>query len=170
MTAPVVVMGVSGAGKSTVGAALARRLRLPFGDADHFHPAANIAKMSAGHPLGDGDRFPWLEIIGRWLSDHPEGAVMSCSALKRRYRDQLRSHCPEAEFLHLYGSPAVIERRQAGRHGHFVPASLLDSQFAALEALGRDERGISIDVDQTIDAIVAKYLAASAPRPTERNR
>lgn len=152
---PIVVMGVSGSGKSTVGAALAHRLRVSFGDADDFHPQVNIAKMTAGQPLDDSDRFPWLEAIGTWLSEHRGGGVMSCSALRRHNRDQLRSHCPGLEFVHLSGSPAVIARRQASRPDHFMPASLLDSQFATLEPLGADERGITIDVDQDIDAIVA---------------
>src|SRR6185295_16924163 len=107
MKSPIVVMGVSGSGKSTVGAALAQRLRVPFADADDYHPAANIAKMTAGHALDDDDRKPWLETIGNWLADHPDGGVMSCSALKHVYRDQLRSHCPSVQFLHLAGSPEV---------------------------------------------------------------
>src|SRR4030081_1565775 len=99
MGSPVVVMGVSGSGKSTVGAALAQRLRVPFADADDFHPEANVEKMTAGIALHDDDRDAWLEIIGDWLSDHEDsGGVMSCSALKRKYRDQLRRHCPTTEF------------------------------------------------------------------------
>src|SRR5436190_7655090 len=118
----VVAMGVSGSGKSTVGAALAQRLRVPFADADDFHPPANVAKMTAGHALDDDDRYPWLEAIGEWLVEHREaGGVMSCSALKRKYRDQLRHHVPGVEFLHLHGSPEVIARRQASRPGHFMP-------------------------------------------------
>ena len=152
-------MGVSGSGKSTVGAAVAQRLRVPFADADDFHPAANIAKMTAGHPLDDHDRHPWLEAIGEWLAGHPEGGVMSCSALKRTYRDQLRQHCPEVEFLHLVGTPEVIGRRQASRPGHFMPPSLLKSQFDTLEPLESDERGVDVDVDQDIDAIVETYLS-----------
>ena len=112
---PLVVMGVSGSGKSTVGAALAQRLRVPFADADDFHPPANIAKMSAGHPLDDDDRHPWLEAIGVWLAEHPEGGVMSCSALKRAYRDQLRHHASGVAFLLLDGTPEVIRKRQASR-------------------------------------------------------
>lgn len=158
MGSPVVVMGVSGSGKSTVGAALAQRMRVPFADGDDFHPAANIAKMSAGHALDDDDRYPWLEAIGEWLFGHHDGGVMSCSALKRRYRDQLRRHCPDVVFLYLSGSPEVIRRRQASRPGHFMPAALLDSQFATLEPLGSDETGIVIDVDQSIDAIVDEYV------------
>jgi gluconokinase len=158
-TAPlVVVMGVSGSGKSTVGAALGQRLGVPFADADDFHPAANIAKMSAGHALDDEDRHPWLESIGEWLASHgADGGVMSCSALKRRYRDQLRRHAPLTEFVHLDGTREVIARRQASRPGHFMPATLLDSQFATLEPLGPDERGLVIDVDQPVDAIVQTY-------------
>ncbi len=157
---PIVVMGVSGSGKSTVGAALAQRLGVPFADADDLHPPANIAKMTAGIPLDDDDRYPWLDAIGRWLAERCRtGGVMSCSALKRKYRDQLRRHCPETEFLHLSGSLEVIAARQATRPGHFMPASLMASQFATLEPLELDERGVTIDVDHDIDWIVASYLA-----------
>src|SRR6187402_119125 len=166
--APIVVMGVSGSGKSTVGAALAQRLRVPFADADDFHPEANIAKMTAGHALDDDDRRPWLDSIGEWLAAHAEGGVMSCSALKRTYRDQLREHCPDVDFLHLAGTPEVIGRRQASRPGHFMPASLLASQFETLEPLSADERGLSIDVDQDIDSIVDNYVASTDARATEQ--
>jgi gluconokinase len=169
MASPIVVMGVSGSGKSTVGAALAQRLRVPFADADDFHPPANIAKMTAGQALDDNDRYPWLEAIGEWLAQHAEGGVMSCSALKRKYRDQLRRHCPDVEFLHLSGTPEVIGRRQASRPGHFMPASLLASQFATLEPLEADERGTAIDVDQNIDSIVENYVSAS-PTTEQENR
>jgi gluconokinase len=156
--AVLVVMGVSGSGKSTVGAALAQRLRVPFADADDFHPPANVAKMTAGHALDDDDRRPWLEAIGEWLSDHRDGGVVSCSALKRIYRDQLRGHLDTVRFVHLDGSREVIARRQASRPGHFMPASLLDSQFATLEPLAPDEHGLVIDVDQSVDAIVQEYV------------
>ena len=166
---PIVVMGVSGSGKSTVGAALAQRLRIPFADADDFHPAANVAKMTAGHALNDDDRYPWLDAIGEWLAQHcDDGGVMSCSALKRKYRDQLRRHCPDVIFLHLSGSPEVIGTRQASRPGHFMPASLLKSQFDTLEPLEPDERSITVDVDQDIDAIVETFVASSTTRPTEQ--
>jgi gluconokinase len=170
MASPIVVMGVSGSGKSTVGAALAQRLRVPFADADDFHPPANIAKMTAGQPLDDDDRYPWLEAIGQWLAERCDhgGGVMSCSALKRKYRDQLRRHCVGVEFLHLAGTPEVISKRQASRPGHFMPASLLASQFATLEPLESDERGIAIDVDQNIDSIVDNYVALSATHTTEQ--
>lgn len=158
MDSPVVVMGVSGAGKSAIGAALAQRMRVPFADADDLHPAANIAKMSAGHALADDDRYPWLALIGEWLADHRDGGVMSCSALKRTYRDLLRRHCPDVVFLHLSGSPQVIRRRQAARTGHFMPATLLDSQFATLQPLGPEEGGVVIDVDQSIDDIVEQFI------------
>src|SRR6185295_1252338 len=169
MASPIVAMGVSGSGKSTVGAALAQRLRVPFADADDFHPPANIAKMTAGEPLNDDDRYPWLESIGAWLAERCDsGGVMSCSALKRKYRDQLRSHCPDVAFLHLSGSPEVIAKRQSSRPGHFMPASLLASQFDTLEPLEPDERGIVIDVDLDIDSVIDSYIASSATRSTEQ--
>lgn len=155
----LVVMGVSGSGKSTVGAAVAQRLRVPFADADDFHPRANIEKMTAGHPLDDADRLPWLDAVGEWLAEHPDGGVMGCSALKRSYRDRLREHAPRTTFLFLEGSREVIARRQASRPGHFMPASLLDSQFATLEALEPDEAGATISVDQSVDAVVDAYVA-----------
>ncbi len=160
MRSPVVVMGVSGSGKSTVGAALAQRLRVPFADADEFHSEANIAKMSGGHPLDDDDRRPWLDAIGQWLADHPDGGVMSCSALKRSYRDRLRALAPDVFFVHLDGPIKVIAHRQASRPGHFMPATLLESQFDTLEPLGSDERGQVVDVDQSVDAIVEESFAA----------
>jgi gluconokinase len=132
---------------------------VPFADADDFHPQANIDKMAGGHPLNDDDRYPWLERIGQWLHEHADGGVMSCSALKRSYRDQLRRHQPDTEFLHLAGTPELIGRRQASRPGHFMPASLLQSQFDTLEPLGPDEHGVTIDVGQSIDSIVEEYLA-----------
>ena len=169
MPAPmIVVMGVSGSGKSTAGAALAQRLQVPFADADDFHPPANIAKMTAGQALDDDDRGPWLDAIGEWLTAHAVGGgVMSCSALKRHYRDRLRLHTPDLEFVHLDGSHEVIARRQASRPGHFMPASLLASQFATLEPLEDDEHGLVIDVDQSIDTIVDEYVDR---RPTSHER
>lgn len=154
----LVVMGVSGSGKSTVGAAVAQRIGVPFADADDFHPRANIEKMSAGIPLDDRDRGPWLDAIGEWLAAHPDGAVMSCSALKRSYRDRLREHAPGVSFLHLAGTPEVITARMAGRPGHFMPASLLSSQFATLEPLEPDEAGLTLDIDQSVDAVVQQYV------------
>jgi gluconokinase len=161
---PIVVMGVSGSGKSTVGAALAQRLRVPFADADDFHPPANVAKMTAGEALNDDDRWPWLDAIGEWLAAHDTG-VMTCSALKRSYRDALRRHRPDVEFVHLHGDREVITRRQATRPGHFMPASLLDSQFATLEPLEEDEWGFVVDVDQSVDQIVEAAAGGFDPAP-----
>jgi gluconokinase len=156
---PVVVMGVSGSGKSTVGLALAQRLRVPFVDADSLHPPANVAKMSAGQPLTDEDRYPWLERVGRWLADHPAGGVASCSALKRAYRDQLRAHSPRVRFLHLNGSAETIGARMAARPGHFMPIALLRSQLDTLQPLEDDESGVTVDIDTDVDTIVDAFLA-----------
>ena len=162
----VVVMGVSGSGKSTVGAALAERLGVPFADGDDLHPAENIAKMSAGRPLDDADRGPWLEAVGRWLAWHAgSGGVITCSALKRSYRDLLRRFAPDAELVHLHGRHDVIARRQADRPGHFMPPSLLASQFAALEPLDSVEAGVVLDVDGDVSSIVDRYLAHRHPIP-----
>ncbi len=156
------VMGVSGSGKTTVGAALAQRLRVPYADADDFHPPANVAKMSSGTPLDDTDRLPWLRAIGEWLAAHAAGGgVISCSALKRSYRDVLREAAPDQLFVHLAGTPEVIARRVAGRPGHFMPTSLVESQFATLEPLGDDEHGLVLDVDHPVDELVESYLAAT---------
>jgi len=154
------MMGVSGSGKTTVGAALAQRLRVPFADADDFHPEANIAKMSAGIPLDDADRGPWLDAIAAWLADHAAtGGVASCSALKRAYRDVLSAAAPQAVYLHLHGDRDVLAARVAGRPGHFMPAALIDSQFATLEVLEPDELGATLDVAQPVDALVDASLA-----------
>lgn len=156
------VMGVSGSGKTTVGAALAQRLRVPFADADDFHPPENVAKMAAGVPLDDADRLPWLHTIGAWLAAHADsGGVISCSALKRSYRDVLREAAPTQFFVHLDGSPEVVARRVKGRPGHFMPASLVDSQFATLEPLGADENGVALDLDRSVDDLVEDYLAVA---------
>ena len=155
----LVVTGVSGSGKTTVGTALAARLRVPFADADDFHPPGNVAKMSAGTPLDDTDRAPWLRAIGAWLAGHPGGGVVACSALKRRYRDVLRA--PGVGFLQLTGDIEVVRRRVAARPGHFMPAALVDSQFADLEPLAPDEHGITLDLDQDVDRLVEAYLTTA---------
>jgi gluconokinase len=155
-------MGVSGSGKSTVGAALAGRLRVPFADADDLHPSANVDKMARGEALDDDDRSPWLELVGAWLVEHESGGVVACSALKRRYRDQLRGHLPEVEFLLLHGSREVIERRQAARTGHFMPSSLMASQLQTLEPLAAYERGVVLDVEQSVDELVDAFLAQAS--------
>jgi gluconokinase len=159
----IAVMGVSGSGKTTVGTALARRLRIPFADADDFHPQVNIDKMAAGVPLDDADRAPWLAAVGTWLATHAAtGGVISCSALKRDYRDTLRAAAPATQFLHLAGDRDVVRRRVAGRRAHFMPASLVATQFAALEPLEPDENGIALDLDRPVDWIVETYLCATA--------
>lgn len=170
-TAPLlVVMGVTGSGKTTVGAALGQRLRVPYADADDFHSEANVAKMSAGTPLDDSDRLPWLRAIGSWLADHAvTGGVVSCSALRRAYRDVLRQSAPTVSFVHLDGPEEVVRRRVAGRPGHFMPESLVASQFATLEPLEPDERGIVLDLDRSVDDLVEAYLA-SAPSLRSRSQ
>ncbi|UFN49505.1 gluconokinase [Roseomonas sp. OT10] len=159
----VVVMGVSGAGKSTVGKGLADRLGLPFGDADDFHPPANIAKQAAGQPLNDDDRAPWLAAIGAWLASE-SGGVATCSALKRAYRDRLRAACPGVAFLHLTGPQALIAARQAARKGHFMPASLIASQFATLEIPDPEEGVIPLDVSLAPEALVEIAVAELSRR------
>jgi gluconokinase len=157
----VVIMGVSGAGKSTIGTLVARRLGLSFHDADDFHPAANIAKMSAGQPLTDEDRWPWLDAIGAHLQAHAAtGCVVTCSALKRAYRDRLRAAAPGLRFVFLHGAQALVAARQAARQGHFMPASLVASQFATLEHPAPDEGVIELDVDAPPDAIAARAIRA----------
>ena len=142
----IIVMGVSGSGKSTVGEQLAASLGVTFIDADDLHPAANVAKMKAGTPLNDEDRWPWLALVGQRLATAPDGAVIACSALKRSYRDAIRKHAPAAEFVYLEGSPALLEERMAARAGHFMPVSLLHSQLALLEPLHDDEAGTIVSI------------------------
>ena len=157
----VVVMGVSGSGKSTVGAELARVLQVPFADADDFHPAADVAKMAKGIALTDDDRWPWLDATGSWLARHTDtGAVLTCSSLKRSYRDALRSRAPTLMLLYLRGDRSVIHARLAARLHHFMPVSLLDSQFATLEPPDADERAVTVDVSDPPDDIVGAFLSA----------
>jgi gluconokinase len=154
---PMIVMGVSGSGKSTIGQALANALGLDFIDGDDLHPRANKEKMAAGHPLDDEDRAPWLEIIAERIGaelaeDNP--IVVACSALKRRYRTQLISYAPSTVFIHLSGQRDIVAERQAHRNHEYMPNSLLDSQFATLEPLEADERSIVVDLAQTPDDMV----------------
>lgn len=161
----VVMMGVSGSGKTTVGAALAQRLRVPFLDGDDVHPPENVRKMSAGVPLTDADRAPWLDVIAQWLHAHDErGGVVSCSALKRAYRDRLRSLAGRTVFLHLDGDRETLAARVAGRPGHFMPAALVDSQFATLEPLAADEVGAALDVTEPVDDLVEQSLQILASK------
>jgi carbohydrate kinase (thermoresistant glucokinase family) len=146
VVAHVVVMGVSGCGKSTVGALLASQLGVPFADADDLHPPRNVAKMSAGQPLTDEDRWPWLARVGAELATAPDGMVVACSALRRRYRDAIRTATPDTVFVHLAAPRVRLADRMAARLDHFMPAALLDSQLATLEPLEPDERGFVLDV------------------------
>ena len=146
---PLVVMGVSGCGKSTIGSLLGERLGIPFFDGDDFHPPANKAKMASGTPLDDDDRAPWLAEIGAALATPADGAghrIIACSALKRRYRDVLRSFAPDVVFIHLSGEAATISGRLSGRAHEYMPSSLLASQLATLEPLGADEAHIAVDI------------------------
>jgi gluconokinase len=157
----LVVMGVTGAGKSTVGGLIAERLALAFNDADDFHPPGNIAKMSAGQPLTDDDRWPWLDAIGAHLAAHRgQGCVVTCSALKRAYRDRLRAAAPGLRFIHLHGDMALVAARQAARQGHFMPASLVASQFATLEAPQDESDVIPLDVAATPNALADAAIGA----------
>jgi carbohydrate kinase (thermoresistant glucokinase family) len=164
----IVVMGVSGCGKSSVGIALAESLGARFIDGDDLHPAANKAKMSAGIPLEDSDRWPWLDLVSKALAeevgqiaDGPfTGTVVACSALKRVYRERILVGAPNTFFVHLDGSREILEQRLGARSGHFMPASLLDSQLATLEPLGFDELGVVIDIDQPIAKIIALAQAS----------
>src|SRR5699024_7381384 len=144
-TTHVVVMGVSGSGKSTVATGLVRATGYAFAEADEFHPPANVAKMAAGHALVDEDRWPWLRALADWTAARQQegvSTVMACSALRRSYRDVLRTGAPETSFVHVDGAASVIRKRMNHRDGHFMPASLLESQIATLEPLEPDEHGV----------------------------
>jgi gluconokinase len=157
----LVVMGVSGCGKSTVGELLADRLGVPFLDADDLHPPENLAKMAHGTPLDDADRWPWLRLVGLELAAHPDGAVVACSALRRPYRDLLRDAVPELRFVHLVGTREQLAARMRARERHFMPVSLLDTQLATLEGLAPDEPGIELDC--TLDPATLAVSGALGP-------
>lgn len=146
-------MGVAGSGKSTVGGKLAASLGVPFADGDAFHEPSAIRKMAAGVPLEDADREPWLKALGEWLSSQPSGAIVACSALRRRYRDLLRETAGDLLFLHLVVEPATVEQRVRLRVDHFMPAALIQSQFADLEELEPDEYGLELDGTRTPEEI-----------------
>jgi gluconokinase len=167
-TVTIVLMGVSGSGKSTVMAHLRDRLDWCSAEADEFHPAANIAKMSSGQPLNDDDRWPWLRALAAWIGAREaaaESCVITCSALKRSYRDLLRDGHPSVRFVQLSASIDVLQRRIAQRRGHYMPSSLLASQLETLEPLQPDEPGIVVSSelppDQIVDAIVARLGLAN---------
>jgi gluconokinase len=159
----LIVAGVSGSGKTTVGSLLAARLHWPFADGDSFHSAANIAKMRSGIPLTDEDRWPWLRAMGAWMDEHiaqGQSAVLACSALKRAYRDALLAGRPEARMIFLGADRDEVARHLRARHGHFFPARLLNTQFAALELPQPDESAVTVvpladNPGHTVAAIIA---------------
>jgi gluconokinase len=157
----VVVMGVSGSGKSTVGAMMAARTGWPFLDADALHPAANVAKMVRGEPLSDADRWPWLDLVAAWIAERRQAGlsgVVGCSALKRRYRDRLREADPGLRFAFLTGDREILLARVQQRHGHFFPTRLLDSQLADLEPPTLEEHPIVVQIGQSPEAVADAIL------------
>lgn len=163
----VVVMGVSGSGKTTIAALLAERLGCAFQDGDDLHPRENVEKMKSGTPLTDGDRIPWLQAIGRRMDDwqaRGEAGVVTCSALKRHYRDLLVGSRPDVALVHLKGPQALIHGRLLARTSHFMPLGLLDSQFATLQEPGEDERPIVIDIGPEPATIVGEIVRRLSDR------
>lgn len=156
-----VIMGVSGCGKSTIGQALADRLHCPFYDGDHFHPPENVAKMASGQPLADEDRTPWLSRLHEMMAEHEENgdtAVFACSALKKKYRDQLRGRLENVLFIHLQGSFDLIWGRMQARQGHYMKAPMLHSQFETLELPGPDE-ALTISAEENVETILDMICA-----------
>lgn len=161
-TTTIVVMGVSGSGKSTVAEGLVQRLGWEFAEGDEFHPKANVEKMASGTPLDDDDRWPWLRTLAGWIAEHEQAGrsvVVTCSALKRSYRDLLRDGNPSVWFAHVTVDPDVLRERLQRRAGHYMPASLLDSQLATLEQLQPDEPGAEVSGAGTPDEVVEQLLA-----------
>jgi gluconokinase len=164
----VVVMGVSGSGKTTVARGIAEAMGWEFAEGDEFHSEANVAKMASGHPLTDEDRWPWLRAIGAWLKEHEEAgrsAVVTCSALRRVYRDLLREGRPNVRLCHVEADAALIKDRVDHRTGHYMPPSLLPSQLATLEPLQPDEPGAAVSVAGTPEAVVERALEALGLEP-----
>ena len=171
MSGPIilVVMGVSGSGKSTIAKPVAERLGWPFEEGDDLHPKANIEKMAAGHPLTDADRAPWLDAVRAWIDAEVaagRSGVITCSALKRAYRDRLRDGQPAVRFVYLEGDEALIHARVEAREGHFMPPELLHSQFQTLEPPTPDEHAIVVDIHQPVAAQVDEIVRAVAPSPS----
>lgn len=157
----VVVMGVSGSGKTTLGQGIAARLGWPFQEGDDLHPAANVEKMARGEALTDDDRRPWLEAVGEWMDERRAAgasAVLTCSALRRGYRDLLRRGRPEVRFCHVTVDPDLLRQRLEARRGHYMPPSLLPSQLATLEPLAADEPGVTLSGDGAPDTVVEKAV------------
>jgi gluconokinase len=161
----IVVMGVSGSGKSSVAAGLVEKLGCDFAEGDDFHPPANVEKMRAGQPLDDDDRWPWLRELAAWIGEHEKNGksvVVTCSALKRSYRDLLRNGHPSVWFAHVTADADLIRERVERRTGHYMPASLLDSQLATLEIPSPDEGAWVYDVAGPPDVIVSALVARAA--------
>lgn len=159
----LVIMGVAGSGKTTVAGILAERLGWALAEADEFHPAQNVAKMAAGTPLTDDDRWPWLEAIAQWVTAQDAAGlntIVTCSALRRAYRDVLRGAAGQVRFVHLQGEADLVQDRMAGRAGHFMPTSLLPSQFATLEPLGADEDGVAVPISASPNSVTDEALRA----------
>ncbi len=161
MSRVVVMMGVSGSGKTTVAERVAAQFGWPFQEGDKLHPAANVAKMAAGHPLTDEDRWPWLDIIARWIDARlaaGENGIITCSALKRAYRTRVGNGKPGVVIVYLHGDRATLDQHVHGRHHEFMPATLLDSQLATLEEPAPDEHVIEVDVGGTVDHTVSEVV------------
>lgn len=170
----LVLMGVSGSGKSSVGAMLSRITGLPYRDGDDLHPARNVEKMRSGEALTDDDRWPWLDLCGQALRDATGGLILGCSALRRVYRDRLRASAglPGLAFVHLTGPEPLLRARMSARQGHYMPPALLQSQLRTLEPPAVDEHAITVSIDQPLDALGAEIMAAfdlpRTDRPGER--
>jgi gluconokinase len=165
MTHTLVVMGVSGVGKTSVAAAIVSRTGWAFAEGDDLHPEANRAKMAAGTPLDDDDRWPWLRRIADWIGEQEAAgrdAVVTCSALKRSYRDLLRDGHQSVRFVHLLAPPALLQTRVDNRRGHYMPPALLASQLATLQPLGTDEPGFGVDTDRSPAEVADDVLARLA--------
>jgi gluconokinase len=164
----IIVMGVSGSGKTTVAQGIATAMGWEFAEGDEFHPEASVAKMASGHPLIDEDRWPWLQAIGAWIDDHNRSgssAVITCSALRRVYRDLLREGRPNVRFCHVMADPALIDERVQHREGHYMPASLLPSQLATLENLETDEPGLTVSAAGEPGEVLHSALVALGLAP-----
>ncbi len=171
-TTTVILMGVSGSGKTTLMDALVERLGWPAAEGDAFHPAANVEKMRTGHPLTDDDRWPWLEALATWIGEREragEDVLVTCSALKRAYREVLRRGHPSVWFVHLVVPPEVLEERLESRRGHYMPSSLLPRQLETLEPLGPDEPGVELDATADVRDEVDQVLARLEMQRAERH-
>lgn len=170
-TTTLVIMGVSGSGKTTIARALVERLGWTFAEGDDFHPPANVEKMRAGHPLDDEDRWPWLRSVAAWIGEQEaagENVILTSSALKRAYRDLLREGHPSVLFVHVDVPADVLRKRLVSRTGHYMPASLLDSQLAILEPLQPDEPGFPVPADEPPDEVADRVVAHTLSRDRPR--